>query len=333
MNGYHLLMLTDHAAHSAENSLYALASAIHVQPDCLFLDIASRSTPANAAFFAGDMESELAVVPLHEDLEFDEAQQYFADTTHRTSLSDYDFIILRLPPPLSRAFTGALTAAFDERRIANRPSGIFETGSKEFLLHFPELCPPMALITNADELMAFSAQFPIVLKPLRSYSGKGIARVQDGQVDVDDQLMELPAFIRQWDKDEPYLGMQFLRNVDQGDKRIVVCNGEVLGASLRLPRAGDWRCNVGQGGRSLPADITEGEMEIARVLYQPLYERGVVLFGFDTLVDDNGKRVLSEINATSIGGIKQMELQQGRPILSRAAALLMQYIRDSLENS
>ncbi|MDX1409637.1 MAG: glutathione synthetase, partial [Saprospiraceae bacterium] len=158
MNGYHILMLTDHAAHSAENSLYALASAIYVQPDCLLLDIASRSTPANRAFFDGDVNGQLAVVQIHNDLDFDDMQERFTTAQPDGDVQDYDFIILRLPPPLSRTFAEALTSVFDDRCIINRPAGIFTTGSKEFLLQFPELCPPIAMIRTPEDLLAFSGR-------------------------------------------------------------------------------------------------------------------------------------------------------------------------------
>jgi glutathione synthase len=122
------------------------------------------------------------------------------------------------------------------------------------------------------------------------------------------------------------LAMKFLKNVTQGDKRTIVVNREILGAALRLPAPGGWLCNVNQGGHAILAEPDEDEHIIQEILTPMLHRKGVVIFGFDTLVDDDGRRVLSEINTLSIGGLVPLEEMSGKPVLKRAATLLWDYI-------
>ena len=123
-----------------------------------------------------------------------------------------------------------------------------------------------------------------------------------------------------------YLGVKFLSNVSQGDKRIVVVNGKVLGASLRLPAQDSWICNVAMGGSSNYAEIDEAERQIIQRINPTLSRLGLVMYGVDTLMGDEGKRILSEINATSIGGLPQIEALSGRPVVEETCELIWQYI-------
>jgi len=127
-----------------------------------------------------------------------------------------------------------------------------------------------------------------------------------------------------------YLAMKYLKNVSQGDKRILVVNGKIMGASLRIPKPGQWLCNVSQGGTSVAAEITPEEEEMIAAVAPVLLEKGVVIFGADTLMDDDGKRVLSELNTNSIGGFPQAEAQTGRPILQQTINGIYTYLTSRL---
>jgi glutathione synthase len=111
-----------------------------------------------------------------------------------------------------------------------------------------------------------------------------------------------------------------------GDKRTIVANYQVLGSALRMPAPGSWMCNVAQGGHGVPAEMDEDEKIIERTLTPLLHQKGVIMYGFDTLVGDDGRRVLSEINTLSIGGLVPLEELTGKPILSRAARLLWDHV-------
>ena len=122
-----------------------------------------------------------------------------------------------------------------------------------------------------------------------------------------------------------YLGVKYLKNVSEGDKRIIVVNGKTLGSSLRLPADGSWLCNVAMGGKSIVSKVAEEEVEIVKRINPTLSKMGIVMYGVDTLVGDDGKRVLSEINTTSIGGLPQMARQHKLPLVEEAMDLIWDY--------
>lgn len=327
MKTFRLLVLTDHSGHSAENSLYPLLQAMHDHPGYDDIDIASRGFQQNGAFFEGIEGSPLYVRAVEHDVQFHPEADWLKPETEITSSEEYDAIFLRLPPPPSRNFFRFLKHWAWKHVIFNHPDGILETSSKSFLLNFQKYTPPVKLCYDIDEIKRFAKRFPIVLKPLYNYGGKGVVRVFDNQVDTGDELLTLDTFAGRLRQEIfPLLAMKFMEHVGQGDKRILVVNGEVQGASLRLPAEGSWICNVARGGNAVPAEPTDREVEMAHAVAEPLLERGILIFGFDTLEDGDGMRYLSEVNTMSIGGIRQMEEQTGRPILARVVELIWQYL-------
>ena len=312
------LILTDHSGHTRENSLYSLVSTLAEDSRCAHVSVASRGDERNAAFFAGAGARVKGLRALT-GLNYEADGQLFKAADHDIDPTKFDVIWLRLPHPVAPNFFAYLTKLTDQAPplIVNNPLGILRTGNKAFLLDFPDLTPPIRLVRDRESARDFAREFPLVLKPLEDYGGRGIIRV-DGPDDV-------PAELKQ-----PYLAMKFLRNVSQGDKRILVVNGNILAASLRIPAPGQWLCNVAQGGKSVGAEIEPEEESIINTLVPELFRQGICFCGIDTLVDDNGKRVLSEINTLSIGGFPQAEKQTGRPILQQTINELFSYCYDHL---
>ena len=101
---------------------------------------------------------------------------------------------------------------------------------------------------------------------------------------------------------------------------------KILAASLRLPAEDSWLCNVAQGGTSVPSQVDADEIKIIETITPKLLEAGILIFGADTLVNDDGKRILSEVNTLSIGGFPQAEKQTGKPILQQTIDAIMQYV-------
>lgn len=331
MKHYRLLVLTDHRTQNEENSIFALVSALLDHPYCRQLDIASRGLPINDSFFALRQTDTLYATPVTDTFDYSPEAKAYIQGLRKVALADYDAILLRLPPPADPEFLRFLATHYPERRMINRPSGMLRTSNKSFLLNFPKLAPDMRLVETAEDIRSFSRRFPIVLKPLSNYGGKGIVKIADDQVDNGGEEYSLDSFLNEYRQNPvPYLAMRFLSNVDQGDKRVIVVNGRVLGAVLRLPPPGAWLCNAAQGGRGVAAEVTPAELHIADTLSPVLLEQGVVMFGFDTLVDDDGERVLSEINTMSIGGLQQMGQLNDQPVVTRTAALLWDYINDEM---
>ena len=329
---FKILVFTDHSGHSAENSVYALLHTLRAHPDCSFIDVASRGLAANDPFFKDLSSSQVTVSRVNEHFAYDQTGSFYQQDQRIVALKDYDAIFLRLPHPIQEGFWGHLSKNFPEERIFNQPRGIEISGNKQFLLELKEWCPPIQLCEDSAAVLAFAKKFPIVLKPLKGYGGQGITKIDQGQAWLGNKAIDLNAFLEEMDqKKEAYLAMKYLKNVSEGDKRIVVIYGKVLGASLRLPAKGSWLCNASQGGQSVFTQLTPEEHEMAKALSEKLGKIGVMFFGFDTLVDDHGKRVLSEVNTLSIGGIKQMDAQEpGRNIIQLAGQQIMAYIQQEI---
>lgn len=325
-----VLVLTDHRSHSDSNSLYALCSELRQQPSIAAVHVASRGNAANDGFFYHFASTRLSAWPIEGEMQFGQGAYRFFQETVLADLNDYDWIWLRLPFPIPAGFFSFLTeAAGGESRIFNRPSGIEETSNKAFITQFLELSPDTQLCYNLDDVLRLQAQFPIVLKPLRSYGGQGIVKVHQERVFENRKAFDLKNYEAKLAKgfeDGGYLGMRFLKNVRKGDKRVVVVNGHILGAVLRLPPRGSWLCNAAQGGRAMIAAPDEREQWMAERLSEVLLPKGIAMFGMDTLVNDDNQRVLSEVNTLSIGGIKPMADLSGQPLVQLAAHWLTEYM-------
>ncbi|MGK0391590.1 MAG: glutathione synthase [Maribacter sp.] len=324
MKQFKLLILTDHKGHSAENSLYAFVQAMRKHALCSQVDVASRGVPKNDSFFEEKQFSDIHVTTADETFSFDKEGHYFFQNLKKESTASYDLVWLRLPPPLSTSFLEFLDKKLANQFIINNPRSIYETGSKEFLLNFPDICPTMKICSSIDDIIEFKNQFPIVLKPFREYGGKGIIRIDGDKVWEEKELTNFDEFIEKVD-DVAYLGVKFLKNVSKGDKRIIVINGRIMGASLRLPADNSWICNVAMGGSSNHAEVDEDERAIIAAIDPTLSKMGIVMYGVDTLVDDDGKRILSEINTSSIGGLPQIAKFRGQSLVDEAVDLIWQY--------
>ncbi|MDG1435073.1 MAG: glutathione synthetase [Saprospiraceae bacterium] len=332
MQTFKVLVLTDHTNHSAENSMYAMLQSMIRHPGPSQVDIATRANESNDFFFKNFMDKKLSVCKVDVYFAFSPEGKSFQKMVRKESLHNYDVVWLRIPPPLPKPFLIFLKHKFPQIIFINDPDGIYETGSKEFVLNFPEVCPPMKLCQSVEDILAFGNQFPIVLKPLREYGGKGIVKIDGEKVWEGKTETSLSDFLLKIKNSNiEYLAVKFLKNVSQGDKRIVVVNGKIIGSSLRLPAKDSWLCNVAMGGNSVSAEVDDDEIKIVERINPMLSKLGIVMYGVDTLVDDDGKRVLSEINITSIGGVIQMERQQGASLVKRTTNRICDFIKKKIK--
>jgi glutathione synthase len=328
MQKLRVLVLTDHTNHSAENSVYSLLRSMRKHPRCEQIDIATRANPLNDFFFKNFSDEKLFVHEVDENFAFSPEGKSFKHKVQRESVNDYDAVWLRMPPPLPKPFLIFLKHKFPNQIFINDPDGIYETGSKEFLFNFPEVCAPMKICKSKEDILEFSQQFPIVLKPFRDYGGTGIVRIDGEKVWEGKNEISLDDFFRKLKNTKvEYLGVKFLKNVSKGDKRIVVVNGKMIGASLRLPPKDSWICNVTMGGSAIFAEADADELKIIDQINPTLEKLGIVMYGVDTLMGDDEKRILSEINTTSIGGIIQMEKQQGKALTKATTDQIWNFIR------
>ncbi len=229
MHQLKMLVLTDHSNHSSENSLYELVRSMSGHPLSYQIDVASRGLIRNDHFFKEFKTEHIWASQIKGDFSFSKDGKYFKRGLRKVFFPDYDLIWLRLPPPLGESFLFFLMEEFKHHFIINNPSGIYQTGSKSFLMNFQDICPPMRICTSLNDIIEFKKLFPIVLKPFREYGGKGIIRIDGNQVwDGKNQLEFEDLRARLEGKQIEYLGVKFLKNVTKGDKRIVVVNGKIM---------------------------------------------------------------------------------------------------------
>ena len=323
-----IVILTDHSVHSIHNSFYRISSELFQHFGINSVVVISRGDPRNADFFSGsDLECAFGV-ELSDQLSF--ADRHILEKGYKISLEKDVFFFLRIPHPVSSYFLMELERQFGKDKIINRPSGILKTGSKSFLTTLDEeYIPKMMLCNSRTDLIIFLLKHSkTVLKPLMNYGGKGIIKVDNHTVITESGEMDLYDFLDQYDSTSPpYLAVEYLENVSNGDKRIVVANGEILTATLRFPSEGGWLCNIAQGGHDKISVATEREKEIVAYLSPLLKTEGVFIYGLDTLENDNGLRVISEINALSPGGITPHENHTGENVTRRLVNLLIEYCR------
>jgi len=287
---------------------------------CLSVDIANRGIAANDGFYKDMDPSKLMVMSALDDFRFTDAHHVLgrADLINVADHKSYDLVLLRLPRPISDEFLLWIESIFKNATIVNRPSGIIKTSNKSYLLNFPKCCAPMKHVQSIDEVLAYSSDQAIVLKPLREYGGRGLLKISEGRVDDGSDIHSAKEYLPTIEKtleEEGYLAMKFLKNVDQGDKRIIVVGGDIMGSSLRLPAKDSWLCNVAQGGKTVSSPITEEERDYIYHISPYLQAEGILMYGVDTLVNDDGLRVISEINTLSIGGFEDAQQYSGKPII------------------
>ena len=327
MASFKMLILTDHRNHSPENSLYVLAREMYQHPDCVKIDVATRGLERNKYFFEKHIVKNVVAHAVDEQFIYRPNGAAFNNNQQLVSISDYEVVWLRLPPPLSVSFVHFLKNTFPDQLFINDPAGIYQTGSKAFLTRFPNLCAPMKICHSIDDIIAFKSQFPIVLKPFREYGGRGIVKIDGEKVWMGKDETTFDRFTQSLPSGQlSYLGVQYLKNVNQGDKRIIVVGEQIMGASLRLPAANSWLCNVSMGGHAVSTEVAPEEVAMVEQLTPKLSEMGIVMYGLDTLVGDDGQRVLSEINTTSIGGLPQMAVFEGKPLVKEAIHRIAGYI-------
>ena len=331
-SAFRILVLTDHRVHSPVESIYHMAQEMVQDERCACVHVVSAALPENEEFFRSPADIPLIASSVDKSFVYSAEGNFFREKTFLVAIHDYDVVLLRLPRSRSMDFFAQIGKLIPEERMLNQPTGIALTGDKQYLLNFPDICPPMRFCDTVEQVEAFSRKYPLVLKPLNSSGGKGIVRIEGEKVMVGSDSFSWKEYLPQLEADigRGYLAMKFLRNVDQGDKRIIVANGKVVAASLRLPAKGAWLCNVSMGGTSEVAAPDPDELAIANRVVPDLLARGVVLFGFDTLVDDDGKRVLSELNTSCVNGIYPAQVHSGKPIVAETVSHLWDYILNNI---
>ncbi len=226
-------------------------------------------------------------------------------------LSDFDVIWLRQDPPFDMHYitsTHLLDRLKGSALVVNDPFWVRNFPEKLLVLDFPQLTPPTTIARDLETIKAFKAKHgDVILKPLYGNGGAGVFRL-DAQ---DRNLTSLHELFTGFSR-EPLIVQKFLPDVSNGDKRVILVDGEAVGAINRVPAEGETRSNMHVGGRPEKIGLTERDKEICAAIGPLLKERGQVFVGIDVIGD-----YLTEINVTSPTGIQELERFDGANIAEK----------------
>ena len=219
---------------------------------------------------------------------------------------DIDIILMRQDPPFDLGYISAallLDRLKGQTLVSNDPREVVNAPEKMFVLDYAQFMPPTLIARTLDEVRAFQSEHgAVVVKPLHGNGGKAIFKLDAEGTNVS-ALFEV--FNQTWP--EPHMVQPFLPEVSEGDKRIVLIDGEFAGAINRKPGKGECRSNLAQGGYAESATLTAREEEICAAMGPELRRRGLVFVGIDVI----GGKWLTEINVTSPTGIVAIDKFNG----------------------
>src|SRR5512147_2233921 len=223
----------------------------------------------------------------------DTAGDYFTlGEPRRAELTEFDVVLLRQDPPFDLAYV--TTTHFLERiqpqtLVVNDPAHVRNAPEKVFVTLFPELMPPTLVTRDLGEIKAFRAEHgDIVMKPLYGKGGEAVFRLAGEDLNFGSLYDLFAATFR-----EPWVVQKFLPAVEEGDKRIILVDGEFAGAVNRVPAPDDLRSNMVRGGSPKDTELTPREREICKTIGPALRERGLLFVGIDVIGG-----WLTEINVT-----------------------------------
>jgi glutathione synthase len=225
-----------------------------------------------------------------------------------TDLSEMDVILLRQDPPFDMAYvttTHLLERIHPATLVVNDPAHVRNAPEKIFVTEFPDLMPPTLITRDKAGIESFRRDHgDIVMKPLYGNGGAAVFKVAA----TDPNFGSLYDLFAQMFR-EPWVVQRFLPQVVDGDKRIILIEGEPVGAVNRVPAENDIRSNMVRGGAALPTDLTPREHEICARIGPALKARGLILVGIDVIAGN-----LTEINVTSPTGVRAIKRLGGPDI-------------------
>lgn len=219
--------------------------------------------------------------------------------------TDIDVVWMRQDPPFDMSYitaTHILERLEGKTLVVNDPKWVRNCPEKILPLDYPDLMPATLISRDRQAIDAFRAQYKdIILKPLYGNGGAGIFRIKEDDPNyssIFEMFMETSR--------EPIIAQAFLPDVSKGDKRILIIDGEPIGAINRVPQKGETRSNMHVGGKAMPTELTEDDLRICRAIGPMLKERGQILVGIDVIGDK-----MTEINITSPTGVQELKRFSG----------------------
>ncbi|MEM7059155.1 MAG: glutathione synthase [Pseudomonadota bacterium] len=220
-------------------------------------------------------------------------------------LSGWDVVLLRQDPPFDMSYitnTHLLQMIHPQTLVVNDPFWVRNCPEKILVLEFLDLMPPTMVARSLDAIKSFrEEQGDIIVKPLYGNGGAGVFKLPV----TDSNLASLHEMFTAINR-EPLMIQKFLPDVSAGDKRVILIDGDVVGAINRVPQPGETRSNMHVGGTPVKTDLTDRDIEICERLKPVLKERGLIFTGIDVIGGN-----LTEINVTSPTGIQELERFDG----------------------
>lgn len=219
---------------------------------------------------------------------------------HELNLKTVDVVLMRQDPPFDMSYitaTHILDHIHPDTLVVNDPTHVRNAPEKLFVMEFPDLMPPTLITRDVARVAAFRNEHKdIIIKPLFGNGGAGVFHLQPGDENMN-SLMEMFLTASR----EQVMVQQYLPAVREGDKRIILIDGEPVGAINRIPAEGEARSNMHVGGRAVASTMTEREHEICARIGPALKERGLIFVGIDVIGG-----YMTEINVTSPTGLQEI---------------------------
>lgn len=281
-------------------------STIHIHGDTTFalaLEAQKRGhqlfhyTPDRLSMRNGEVTARVEDLMVRDE----EGNHFSLGQAHRVSLKTMDVVLLRQDPPFDMNYittTHLLERIHPDTLVVNDPMWVRNSPEKIFVTEFPDLMPETLITRDIEEVNAFRAEFgDIIIKPLYGNGGAGVFHLKK-----DDR--NLTSLIEMFDilYPEPFVVQRYLDDVRKGDKRIILIDGEAVGAINRVPAETDARSNMHVGGRAEKTELTKRDHEICERIGPSLKERGFMLVGIDVI-----GQYMTEINVTSPTGIRELK--------------------------
>jgi glutathione synthase len=216
-------------------------------------------------------------------------------------LAEMDVVLMRQDPPFDMAYITAthfLETIHPQTLVVNNPKEVRNAPEKLFVTGFPGVQPPTLITADREAIYDFRARHgDMVLKPLYGGGGSGVVRLGADDPNLD-AILELHDMIGR----EPVIAQKFIPAVSKGDKRVILVDGEPVGAINRVPAAGQVRSNLARGGRAEAVELTKRDQELCEIIGPELRRRGLLFVGIDVIGE-----YLTEINVTSPTGAQQLK--------------------------
>ena len=224
---------------------------------------------------------------------------------------DLDILWLRQDPPFNMDYlssTYLLDFVGNETLIVNNPFWVRNFPEKLLVLNYPQLMPATIITSRIEVIQEFREKYgDIILKPLYGNGGAGVFKIN-----YNDKNFVALFELFQMNSTEPLIAQEFLPEVINGDKRIILLDGEILGAINRIPQKGEIRSNMHVGGKAVATELSIDEIKICEQISFTLKEHGQIFVGIDVI---GGK--LTEINVTSPTGLQELEKFENKNLASK----------------